>query len=83
MADPRHKLQGDSSRQSDPTLLAPYFLQNHDGLNEGELVLPLTRLHLHRSSQAGDEVSFLISLLYSAIFSIYLGLIYLHAIKFK
>ena len=58
MADPQHKLQGDSSNQSDPLLRAPHFPQNHVELNEGELVLPLTRLHLHRSSQAGNEVSF-------------------------
>ena len=83
MTDPQHRLQGDSSRQSDPPLRAPYFPQNHVGLNEGELVLSLTRLHLHRSSQAGDEFSFFIPLFYSAIFSISLGLIYLHAIKFR
>ena len=58
MADPQHRLQGDSSSQSDPPLHALYFPQNHVGLNEGELVLPLTRLHLHRSSQAGNEVGF-------------------------
>ena len=58
MADPQHRLQKDSSNQSDPPLRAPYFSQNQVGLNEGELVLPLTRLHLHRSSQAGDEVGF-------------------------
>ena len=58
MADPQHRLQGDSSSQSDPLLRAPYFHQNHAGHNKGELVLPLTRLHLHRSSQASDEVSF-------------------------
>ena len=72
MADPQYRLQGDSSSQSNPLLRAPHFTQNHVGLNEGELVLPLTRLHLHRSSQAGDEVDFLIPLLYSAIFSILL-----------
>ena len=44
------------------------FPQNCVGLNERELVLPLTHLHLHRSSQAGNEVSFLIPLLYSANF---------------
>ena len=83
MANPQHRLQEDSFKQSDPPLHALHFPQNHVGLNEGELVLSLTRLYLHRSSQAGDEVSFLISLLYSVIFSIYLGLIYLHVIKFK
>ena len=83
MTDPHYRLQGDSSRQPDPPLRAPHFPQNHIGLNEGELVLPLTRLHLHRSSQAGNEVGFLISLLYSVIFSILLVLIDLHAIKFK
>ena len=56
ITDPQHKLQGDSSRQPNPPLLAPYFPQNHVGFNEGELVLPLTRLHIHRSFQAGDEV---------------------------
>ena len=56
MADPQRGLQGDSSRQSDPLLRAPHFPQNHVGFNEGELVLPLSRLHLHRSSQAGNEV---------------------------
>ena len=58
MTDPQRGLQGDSSRQSDLPLRALHFSQNHVGLNEGELILPLTRLHLHRSSQAGDEVSF-------------------------
>ena len=63
MVHPQHKLPGDNSRQSDPPLFAPYISQNHVGLNEGELVLTLTHLHLHRSSQAGDEVGFLIPLL--------------------
>ena len=58
MTDPQRVLQGDSSRQSDPLLGAPHFPQNHVGFNEGELVLPLSRLHLHRSSQAGNEVGF-------------------------
>ena len=58
MIDPQYRLQGDSCRQSDPPLRAPYFSQNHVGFNEGELVLPLSRLHLHRSSQAGNEVGF-------------------------
>ena len=58
MTDPLHRLQGDSSRRSDPSLRAPYFPQNHIGFNEGEPVLPLSRLHLHRSSQAGNEVGF-------------------------
>ena len=53
------------------------------GLNEGDLVLPLTRLHLYRSSQAGNEVGFLFPLPYPVIFSIYLELINLHAIKSK
>ena len=83
MADSQHRLQEDSFRQSDPPLRAPYFPQNHVGLNEVELVLPLTILHLHKSSQAGDEVGFLISLLHSIIFSIYVRLIYLRAITFK
>ena len=83
MAYPQHSLHGDSSRQPDPLLLAPYFLQNHIGLNEGDLVLSLTWLHLYRSSQASDNVDFLIFLLYSAIFSIYLGLMNLHVNKFK
>ena len=56
MTDPQHILQGDHSRQSDPPLRAPLFPQNHIGFNEGELVLPLSRLHLHRSSQTGNEV---------------------------
>ena len=73
MTDPLHRLQGDSSRKSDPPLRAPHFSQNHIGFNEGEPVLPLSRLHLHRSSQAGNEIGFFwISLFYSAIFSIYL-----------
>ena len=63
MAHPQHRLHGDSSRQLDPPLVAPHFPQNHVGLNEGELVLPVTRLHVHMNSQAGDEVSFLIHLL--------------------
>ena len=83
MTDPQHRLQGDSSRQPDPPLRAPHFPQNYIGFNEGELVLSLTRLHLHRSSQAGDEVDFMIPLLYSIIFNIYLGLMNLHVIKFK
>ena len=58
MTDPQRVLQGDSSRQLDPLLRAPHFPQNHVGVNKGELVLPLTRLHLHRSSQAGDKVGF-------------------------
>ena len=58
MADPQRGLQGDSSCQSDPPLRAPHFPQNHVGFNEGEPVLPLSRLHLHRSSQAGNEVGF-------------------------
>ena len=62
ITDPQHKLQGDSSRQPNSPLLAPYFPQNHVELNEGELVLPLTRLHLHKSFQADDEVSFQIPL---------------------
>ena len=62
MADPQQRLQEDSSRQPDPPLRAPHFPQNHVGLNEGELVLSLTQLHLHRSSQAGNEVGFLIPL---------------------
>ena len=70
MAHPQHRLLEDISRQSDPSLLAPYFSQNHVGLNEGELVLPFTRLHLYRSSEASNEVGFLIILLYSVNFSI-------------
>ena len=53
MTDPQHVLQGDSSRQSDLPLRAPLFPQNHIGFNEGEPVLPLSRLHLHRSSEVG------------------------------
>ena len=69
MADPQRGIQGDSSSQSDPPLHAPYFSQNHVGFNEGELVLPLTRLHLHRNSQAGDEVGFMIHILLLCKFS--------------
>ena len=65
MTDPQRVLQGDSSRQldpssrqSDPPLRAPLFPQNHIGFNQGEPVLPLSGLHLHRSSQAGNEVDF-------------------------
>ena len=58
MTDPQHLLQGDSSRQSDLPLRAPLFPQNHIGFNQGEPVLPLSGLHLHRSSQAGNEVGF-------------------------
>ena len=58
MADPQRGLQGDSSRQSDPLPRAPHFPQNHVGFNEGKLVLPLSRLHLHKSSQAENEVGF-------------------------
>ena len=58
MADPQRGFQRDSSSHSDPPLRAPHFSQNHVGFNEGELVLPLSRLHLHRSSQAGNEVRF-------------------------
>ena len=58
MVHPQRGHPGASSSQSDPPPVAPYFPQNHLGLNEGELILPLTRLHLHRSSQAGNEVSF-------------------------
>ena len=58
MADPQHELQGGSSSQSDPPFRAPHFPQNHVGFNEGELILPLTRLELHRSSQVGNEVGF-------------------------
>ena len=68
MAHSQHRLPGDSFRQSDLPLLAPNFSQNHVRLNEEELVLPLTRLYLHKSSQSGNEVSFLIPLLYSAKF---------------
>ena len=77
MAHPQHRLSEDSSRQSDLPLLALYFSQNHVGLNEGELVLPLTRLHLHRSSQAGNEVGFPdYSTLFCKISSICLRLIF-------
>ena len=58
MTDPQCGLQGDNSRQSDPPLRAPHFPQNHVGFNEVEPVLSLSRLHLHRSSQAGNEVGF-------------------------
>ena len=58
MTDPQHGLQGDGSGQSDPLVHAPHFPQNHVGFNIGETVLPLSRLHLHRSSQAGNEVGF-------------------------
>ena len=47
-----------SSSQLDPPPVTPHFPQNHLGLNEGELILPLTRLQLHSSSQASNEVSF-------------------------
>ena len=60
MTDPQRGLQGDSSRQSDPSLRAPYFPQKHVGFNEREPVLPLSILHLHRSSQAGNEVCFIL-----------------------
>ena len=69
MAHPQYRLHGDSFRQSDPPLIAPYFPQNHAELNEGELVLPLTRLHLHRNSQVGDEAGLLIPLLLFCKFS--------------
>ena len=68
MAHSQHRLPGDSYRQSDLPLLVSHFSQNHMGLNEGDLVLSLTHLHLHRNSQAGNEVSFLIPLLYSVKF---------------
>ena len=58
MTDPQYRLQGDGSGQSDPLVRAPHFPQNHVGFNEGELILPLTRLELHRSSQVGNEVGF-------------------------
>ena len=58
MTDPQYKLQGDGSGQSDPLVHAPHFPQNHVGFNVGETVLPLSRLHLHRSSQAGNEIDF-------------------------
>ena len=58
MAHPQHRLHGDSFRLSDSPLVALHFPQNHVGLNEGELILPLTRLELHRSSQVGNEVGF-------------------------
>ena len=48
-----------SSSQSYPPPVAPHFPQNYLGLNEGELILPLTHLQFHKSSQAGNEVSFL------------------------
>ena len=58
MTDPQYRFQGDGFGQSDPLVRAPYFPQNHVGFNVGETVLPLSRLHLHRSSQAGNEVGF-------------------------
>ena len=58
MTDPQRGLQGDGSGQSDPLVRAPYFPQNHVRFNVGETMLPLSRLHLHRSSQAGNEVGF-------------------------
>ena len=61
MAHPQHRLCWRCSKKLDPSILPPNFLQNQLGLNEGEVVLLLTRLHLHRSSQAGDEVGFLTS----------------------
>ena len=58
MTDPQRGLQGDDFGQSDPLVHAPHFPQNHVGFNVGETVLSLARLHLHRSSQAGNEVGF-------------------------
>ena len=58
MTDPQYRLQGDGSGQSDPLVHAPHFPQKHIGFNVGETVLPLSRLYLHRSSQAGNEVGF-------------------------
>ena len=83
MAHPQRGHSGASFSQSDPPHIAPHFPQNHLGLNEGELILPLTRLQLHRSSQAGNEVNFSDLSIYSATFSIYLELITLHEIKSK
>ena len=59
MVHPQRGHPGASSSQSDPPPVALHFPQNHLGLNESELILPLTRLQLHKSSQAGNEVSFL------------------------
>ena len=83
MTDPQRVLQGDSSRQLDPLLRAPHFPQNHVGFNEGELVLPLSRLTFTGALKLEMRSVFLIFLFYSAIFSIYLGLIDLNAIKFE
>ena len=58
MAHPQCGLPEASSSQSDPPLVAPHFPQNYLGLNEGDLIFSLTRLHLHKSSQASNEVSF-------------------------
>ena len=71
MTNPQRGLQGDSSRQSDPPLRAPHFSQNHVGFNEGEPVLPLSRLHLHRSSQAGNEIGFFWFLCFILQFSVF------------
>ena len=63
IAHQQHRVYGSGSRQSDPSILPLYVPQNYVGLNKRELILLLTRLHLHRSSQAGDKVGFLTLLL--------------------
>ena len=65
MAHPQCRLRGSTSSQSDPPIVPPLFSQNQLGLGEREPILPMTRLHLHRSSQA--EVGFLILLLFPVI----------------
>ena len=63
MVHPQCRLRGSTSSQSDPSIVPPHFSQNQLGLSERESILPLTCLHLYRSSQAGNEVGFLILLL--------------------
>ena len=58
LAYPLCRLCGNSSRQSDPFILSLHFSPNNLGLNEGEVVSLLTRLDLHKSSQAGDDIGF-------------------------
>ena len=58
-----------SSRQSDPSILHLHFSPNNLGLKEGKLVSLLTRLDLHGSSQASDEVG----IFPSASFSLHLA----------
>ena len=58
LAHSLYRLCGNSSRQSDLSIISMYFPQNNLGLNEGKVVSLLTRLDLHGSFQTGDEVGF-------------------------